>query len=123
MAHRTLIDEAGVRWEVWDVRPHWTNRRSEQERRQRTIDDPDVDPPVLEERHGVDRRHVERKVVPRLTMPEGLSQGWLTFESAAERRRLSPIPSGWDTASTSELAAFCARASMVPARRVRLWAW
>ena len=123
MAHRTLIDETGARWEVWDVQPQWVNRRSDGERRQRSIDDPGVAPPVLEHRRGVERRHVERKPVPRVTMPEGLSQGWLTFESAAERRRLSPIPSGWETATEAQLAALCARASTVPTRRVRLWTW
>jgi hypothetical protein len=42
-------------------------------------------------------------------------EAWLTFESGGMRRRLSPIPEGWEYASTSALAAFCARATVVPA--------
>ncbi len=40
-------------------------------------------------------------------------EGWLTFESAESRRRLTPIPPGWETASDAQLAAFCASAREV----------
>ncbi len=36
--------------------------------------------------------------------------GWLTFESDATRRRLSPIPADWETAKESQLRAYCAQA-------------
>jgi hypothetical protein len=41
--------------------------------------------------------------------------GWLTFESAAERRRLAPIPTEWEFASRDLLGHWCARASQVHA--------
>jgi hypothetical protein len=33
--------------------------------------------------------------------------GWLTFESATSLRRCTPIPSGWETASSEELEQMC----------------
>lgn len=39
-----------------------------------------------------------------------LQRGWLTFESAAERRRLAPIPLDWENATIAELREFCAKA-------------
>jgi hypothetical protein len=40
-------------------------------------------------------------------------QGWLTFDSGRERRRLAPIPADWETASSAELGAYCDRAVAV----------
>ena len=37
-------------------------------------------------------------------------RGWLTFESGDDRRRLAPIPDGWERASDEQLQALCARA-------------
>jgi hypothetical protein len=48
-----------------------------------------------------------RKAFPRVP------QGWLCFESAAERRRLSPIPEAWETCTESMLAEFCVAAELV----------
>ncbi len=39
-----------------------------------------------------------------------MQQGWLTFESGDDRRRLAPIPDGWERASDEQLRAFCSRA-------------
>jgi hypothetical protein len=33
--------------------------------------------------------------------------GWLTFESEESRRRLVPIPAGWESATVSELREYC----------------
>ena len=35
--------------------------------------------------------------------PFNLPNAWLCFESAGERRRLSPIPKGWEEAAHQEL--------------------
>lgn len=44
------------------------------------------------------------------------AEGWLTFESdAMTRRRLAPIPLGWESASHAELTALCKRATTVRA--------
>jgi hypothetical protein len=39
---------------------------------------------------------------------ESLREGWLTFESAAgTRKRLAPIPRGWETAPDERLELMC----------------
>ena len=40
----------------------------------------------------------------------GLEQGWLTFQSSTEKRRLAPFPSGWQDAEVTELERLCANA-------------
>jgi hypothetical protein len=39
--------------------------------------------------------------------------GWLTFESLGERRRLSPVPVDWTSASNERLEALCRHAEHV----------
>jgi hypothetical protein len=41
-------------------------------------------------------------------------EGWLTFQAGTARRRLSPIPGGWDAGSEADLARLLATAE--PAR-------
>ena len=43
-------------------------------------------------------------------------EGWLTFESATERRRLAPIPSNWEDVSIERLKLFCRIAISVQRR-------
>jgi hypothetical protein len=38
---------------------------------------------------------------------ESLRAGWLTFESTLGRRRLAPIPRGWEEASPERLDLMC----------------
>ena len=48
-----------------------------------------------------------------------LSHGWLAFQSHDERRRLVPIPAGWETLADDGLAALLERAEPVaPTRRL-----
>lgn len=46
-------------------------------------------------------------------------QPWLAFECATtgERRRLTPIPAGWSSASDTELRSFCVRAQKLSPRK------
>jgi hypothetical protein len=111
MTFRNFIDPSGIAWSVWDVRPKGADRRKGRERRSRGVDDPGVDPPVIDERTGRERRRRREEEAPRKKMGDVLAGGWLAFESASERRRLSPIPPQWELASASELADLCARAS------------
>ena len=120
MPHRRFADRTGTPWEVWDVKPQWADRRSGADRRHRTLDDPDVDPPVLEQRRGVDRRVGSGPRQPRLSLGDSYTAGWLAFESPAERRRLSPIPQGWDQLDEPVLADLCSKAKVVTVRRGRL---
>ena len=42
-----------------------------------------------------------------------MRQGWLTFESDGERRRLVPIPHGWEDAAIDRLELLCRAAQAV----------
>ena len=42
--------------------------------------------------------------------------GWLTFESASTRKRLAPIPRGWEEASVERLDLMCRAADVVKRR-------
>jgi hypothetical protein len=116
MGHRSFTDASGTTWNVWDVIPQWTERRSGEERR-RSDDDPTVDPPVLERRKRQPDRRTGAADGARIRIAEGLSRGWLAFESGADKRRLAPIPVGWEGFSDDELAALCVKASQAPAKR------
>ncbi|HEY2027057.1 MAG TPA: hypothetical protein VGG78_08615 [Gemmatimonadaceae bacterium] len=49
-------------------------------------------------------------------LPGPFQQGWLCFDAATEKRRLSPIPQGWETANDDELLRLRDQAIMVPPR-------
>ena len=72
MGHRTIRDERGQEWQIWDT-------------------------------------------TPAKQVSHTLEAGWLTFESAAEKRRLAPVPLYWLSASEEELLALLDRAQ--PVRR------
>jgi hypothetical protein len=52
----------------------------------------------------------------RVQLPEPYRSGWLFFDSVLQKRRLSPIPDGWESASEELLRAMCDRAETVPER-------
>ena len=52
-----------------------------------------------------------RSVAPDRHLPEQYREGWLVFESAAEKRRLAPVPKDWDSLSDRELSALCGQAT------------
>ena len=54
--------------------------------------------------------------VGRVQLPEPYRSGWLFFDSASEKRRLSPIPADWQSASVEMLRALCEAAEIVPER-------
>ena len=49
-------------------------------------------------------------------MTPGLHGGWLCFENSGEKRRLSPIPDGWENAASEALESYCRQASPVQQR-------
>jgi hypothetical protein len=49
-------------------------------------------------------------------LPEPYRHGWLSFDSGTERRRLSPIPEAWESATDESLARLCATAHPAPRR-------
>lgn len=104
MAHREYVDSHGMKWQAWEVIPMSAERRKLRERR-------------VAPRDANDRR--QRHEV-RLRLSGGDVDGWLVFESVADKRRLKPIPREWHQASNEELESMCARAERAsrPSRRL-----
>jgi hypothetical protein len=80
---REFKDKQGTEWLVWDVYPNGNVG-------EHRISDP-----------GAAFPHRE------------LAQGWLCFESQAEKRRLAPIPESWEEFSADQLDELCARAGYI----------
>jgi len=50
---------------------------------------------------------------PGSVLDSDMRQGWLTFESDGERRRLAPIPRNWEDAAPERLELYCRAAQAV----------
>ena len=114
MAYREFTDAHGVVWEVWDVHPASTDRRQNGERRRRLA------PPYpgRNKRAGADRRGGVAVPAFRGAVAASHATGWLAFQSRHERKRLAPIPQGWEESTDEELAELCAAAVTRPNRRL-----
>jgi hypothetical protein len=56
----------------------------------------------------------------RIALPEQYREGWLSFEAAGEeKRRVAPIPAGWEELPIEELRLLCQRAQRAPKRTSR----
>ena len=107
MSYRTFVDRDGAYWQVWDSQPSKVERRMCADDRRHLAHFPWGG---SERRSGRDRRTTNQR---RITLSEGYGRGWLTFESLVEKRRLVPIPSGWEEADNSALRALCERAKRI----------
>jgi hypothetical protein len=88
---RGFTDAGGTEWRVWQVLP------STLEGQQDTAD-----------------------ALTRMSLKgTPFAQGWLCFESPAEKRRLAPIPNGWEFLDNGSLERLCETATHVPARKAR----
>ena len=47
---------------------------------------------------------------------EGMGGGWLVFEGSPGKRRLHPIPAGWEASDDARLWSLCQQAGAVPER-------
>jgi hypothetical protein len=47
------------------------------------------------------------------SLPEGYRSGWLCFESSTEKRRLTPLPSGWQDLPLEQLSGLLVHAALV----------
>jgi hypothetical protein len=84
---REFKDGSGKTWRVWDVYPSVQRGKPPS-----TADDPSQLAPFPN--------------------PE-LSDGWLCFECGSEKRRLTPIPNGWELCGPKALEEYCTRAGYV----------
>ena len=101
MAHRVFQDDSGRIWQAWSVAPAVPDRRAADD----TAASPDVE-----------RR---RRRMVRVELGPQWANGWLTFETPGEKRRLAPYPPGWSDFSDEVLAGLCQMAAAVPPQRVR----
>jgi hypothetical protein len=93
MPHRQFTDSKLTTWEVWDVEPSHAERRMRGADRRRL-------PRSSDERRKLDDR-------ARVRIKSDLANGWLAFESKHDRRRLAPIPAGWDALDERDLERLC----------------
>ena len=103
MPHRQFVDAAGALWAVWDVRPAPAT---------------DVRPAPATATTTISESAWWRS---RLTatapgMDNALAAGWLCFESDGEKRRLAPIPTGWEDLPVADLVTLWAAAAGVRRR-------
>jgi hypothetical protein len=94
MPHRQFVDAGGFSWSVWDVRPATVQPQS------RDDADPSGEVQVRSPSH----------VAP---IDQALAAGWLCFECGEQKRRLAPIPPGWEAFSTDALEQLCRSAPPV----------
>ena len=109
MSHHRFRDEGGIWWEAWDVWPTSVERR---ERERRAHAGLEIFRPLplgdAERRRGSDRR---RQARPRAPVSAAFASGWVVFQSPSERRRLAPVPAGWEQAGEAELRLLCRQAT------------
>lgn len=115
MTHRTFKDKLGKFWDVWQVHPAAAERRFSQ---RRVRDDDRTD--SAERRSGRDRRESETPTPPpskhRATVAAEFAYGWLCFETVGEKRRLAPVPEGWERADDETMEQWCCVAKPVTRR-------
>ena len=85
---RGFTDSTGVEWRVWEVFPN----------------------------KGSDRANAD--ALSRSSLKDtAFANGWLCFESAEEKRRLAPIPTGWEFRDTTVLEQLRDKATLVSPMR------
>ena len=85
---RAFRDSTGVEWRVWEVFPSKTSPLSSADAMSRTS-----------------------------LMGSAYANGWLCFESPSEKRRLAPIPAGWEHGGVRQIEEMWKSATIVTPRR------
>jgi hypothetical protein len=101
MPCREFVDSRLITWTVWRVTVSRSERRVRASRRG-------------EERPRSDRRRGAESRPRRMRIAAPLAAGWLCFECATEKRRLVPVPPGWQRMSDRGLEELCSRAIATP---------
>jgi hypothetical protein len=98
---------------VWQVHPSAAERRFVQ---RRTKEEDRTD--SSERRSGNERRLKQGEVKKaRAIIAEEFTYGWLCFECSEEKRRLAPVPEGWDRADDETIEQWCCAAKPVTRRK------
>lgn len=87
---RGFTDRKGVEWRVWEVFPS----RSPSPKKSDSLSESRL-------------------------KDSAYANGWLCFESESEKRRLAPIPAGWDINDLGALEQLWEQAEIVPQRKRR----
>lgn len=110
MGYRTFLDSRGKRWEVWLVTPAAAERRRV-DRRAAASAGPEVFDGYADRRKTPERRKSPFR--RNVTVASEYSNGWLCFESEGEKRRLAPVPEGWQDAGPDRLSTWLQAAKRV----------
>lgn len=104
MALREYTDPSGTTWRVWNVEPmsRETPGYTGEERRALTV-----------RGFHPDRRRPSAREAS--LMPE-MRHGWLCFEAQREKRRLAPIPAGWEECPDEAIGLYLMQAELVRVR-------
>ncbi|MGH7604033.1 MAG: hypothetical protein ACRENK_08555 [Gemmatimonadaceae bacterium] len=108
VSYRTFLDTTGRRWEVWLVTPAAAERRKADRRAARDS----ISAPGIPDR----RRTPERRRGPfrrSIAVASEYSDGWLCFEGEGEKRRLAPVPDGWEDAGPDRMSSWLQAAKRV----------
>lgn len=108
MPSLVFSDSRGVEWRVWSVVPGC--READERRRGYDRRSPD---PVLRYT-GPERRVAPERRARSALLSHDLREGWLVFEATGERRRLAPIPPGWERLGPAGLERLRDRAVLRP---------
>ena len=68
---------------------------------------------AAERRTGLERR---AETLSRSHVAAEFAYGWLCFETNGEKRRLAPVPEGWETADEETIERWCSLAKPVVRR-------
>lgn len=109
VSYRTFIDSTGKRWEVWLVTPAAAERRRVDRRAGAAAAESSSG--LTERRNAPDRRKAPFRRT--IAVASEYSQGWLCFESEGEKRRLTPVPPGWDEAGPDRMSTWLQAAKRV----------
>lgn len=109
MSYRTFLDPQGKRWEVWLVTPAAAERRRV-DRRVGSVSGEEIQGFADRRRTPERRKNAFRRTI---TVATEYSEGWLCFESDGDKRRLAPVPEGWDEAGPDRLSTWLQSAKRV----------
>ena len=112
MSYRTFVDSQGRRWEVWLVTPAAAERRRSDRRAAAggSVAGGNFEGASDRRRTPERRRSIFRR---NLEVASEYSGGWLCFEGGGEKRRLAPVPDGWEQAGPATLAGWLQSAKRV----------
>jgi len=107
MPLREFVDGERRTWQVWDTVPKTASESALFERSAQIL-------AQSEARDIEDARQDRAAAAAALRrFTHGREHGWLTFMHGNDKRRLSPIPDGWERVDDAHLAALLQRAERV----------